>query len=109
VPQKALTILVDTLGWVRHRQPEAIASGGKTRRGLAAAQNYQSVHELLISLSARPYEKLPAMRSALRIASTLQMASVGAPGADACFRCLFLIFQLREKTHVLPHARKDAT
>jgi len=101
VPQAALTILVDTLLGQDTGSPEAIAAGGTV---WLPPQNYQSVHELLISLRARPYENY-LQRSALRIASTYKWLVLGTL-LLIVFSLLFLIFQLRENARQA-HARKD--
>lgn len=53
VPDEALGLLIDTLLSVEVTSPEAQATGGIVWQ---APQNYVNVHNLLISLRARPYE-----------------------------------------------------
>jgi|TARA_R110001599_G_scaffold106904_1_gene268730 PAS domain S-box-containing protein len=101
VPEDVLALVIDTLLGQNGRNSTSVASGGTV---WLPPQNYQSVHELLISLRARPYENY-LQRSAVRIAATYKWLVLGVL-LLIVLSLLFLIFQLRQSARQA-NARKD--
>ena len=101
VPQDVLALVIDTLLGQNGKNSTSVASGGTV---WLPPQNYQSVHELLISLRARPYENY-LQRSAIRIAATYKWLVLGVL-LLIVLSLLFLIFQLRQSARQA-NARKD--
>ena len=73
VPDAALALLIDTLLQVSENSAESRAANGVVWQ---APQNYQSVHELLISLRVRPYENY-LTQAAIRIYRAYQWPVLG--------------------------------
>jgi PAS domain S-box-containing protein len=101
VPDHALGLLIDTLLSVQVTSPEAEATGGVVWQ---APQNYLAVHNLLISLRARPYENY-LQQAATRIYRTYKWPML-ALGALIVLSVLFLGFELRRNVR-LAEARKN--
>lgn len=95
VPDRALGLMIDTLLSVEADSPEALASGGVVWQ---APQNYLPIHDLLISLRARPYENY-YREAALRIYRAYQWP-VLALGAIILLSIGFLIMAVRRNARV---------
>lgn len=100
-PESALSLVLNTLLSVSPDSPESMASG---HRIWQAPQNYQSVHDLLISLRVRPYENY-IMQAALRVFRSYQLAIIGV-AALIILSLAFLVFQLRRSLQ-LAEARRN--
>lgn len=101
VPDDALALMIDTLLRLDVGSPVSQATGGIVWQ---APQNYQSVHELLISLRARPYENY-LQQAAARIYRAYQWPVLGLL-ALIFGSLLFLAFQVRRNAQ-LAEARKN--
>lgn len=101
VPDEALALVINAYLDLDVTSPEVQATGGKVWQ---APQNYQAVHELLISLRARPYENY-LRQAAARIFNAYRWPFIGL-GAVLLFSLVFLVFELRRNAK-LAEARKD--
>jgi PAS domain S-box-containing protein len=101
VPDQALGLLIDTLLSVETTSPEAQATGGVVWQ---APQNYLSVHDLLISLRARPYENY-MRQAATRIYRAYKWPVLGL-GAFIVLSMLFLGLELLRNVR-LAESRKN--
>ena len=101
VDEPALALMIDTLLDVRSGDPASQAAKDVVWQ---APQNYQSIHELLISLRARPYHNY-LQQAAYRIYTAYRWPAI----AVSLFILLslgFLIYELRRNAK-LAEARKD--
>lgn len=101
VPEGALALVINTYLELEPTSPEVRSTGGKVWQ---APQNYQAVHELLISLRARPYENY-LRQAAARIFNAYKWPFIGL-AAVLIFSLVFLVFELRRNAK-LAEARKD--
>lgn len=101
VPDQALGLLIGTLLAVDAQSPQARAAGGIVWQ---APQNYLPVHDLLISLHARPYQNYIKQAGA-RIYRAYKWPTLGL-AALIGFSVLFLLFEL-SRTKRLAENRKD--
>ncbi|WP_165937576.1 PhnD/SsuA/transferrin family substrate-binding protein [Antarcticimicrobium sediminis] len=90
VPEPVLGMVINALLTVTVDSPQSKAAGGVLWQ---APQNYQSVHELLISLRVRPYEHY-MMQAANRIFRTYRMPILGGI-ALILVSLAFLAYELR--------------
>lgn len=100
VPEPVLAMVINTLLGVTVDSPQSKAAGGALWQ---APQNYQSVHELLISLRARPYENY-LLQAANRIFRTYRLPILGA----LCLILLslaFLAYELRRNIQLAEDRR----
>ena len=100
VPEPALAMVINTLLGVTVDSPQSRAAGGALWQ---APQNYQSVHELLISLRARPYENY-LMQAANRIFRTYRLPILGAISL-ILLSLAFLAYELRRNIQLAEDRR----
>jgi PAS domain S-box-containing protein len=91
VPEKALGLVINTLLPVL---PDSDVSKAASGAVFQAPQNYQSVHDLLISLRIRPYENY-IYQAATRIYKVYRTEIFGVL-ALICLSLAFLIYELRK-------------
>lgn len=101
VPDDALSLLIGTMLSIGADSPESKAAGGIVWQ---APQSYLSVHDLLISLHARPYENYIKQAGA-RIYRSYKWPTL-ALGAVILLSILFLIYEIRRSAR-LAGARKN--
>ena len=101
VPEPVLAMVINTLLAVDVDSPQSRAAGGAVWQ---APQNYQSVHELLISLRARPYENY-LLQAANRIFRTYQLPILGG-SLLILLSLAFLAYQLQRSIQ-LAEARRN--
>lgn len=101
VPDEALGLLIGTLLSVDEQSPEAQAAGGIVWQ---APQNYMPVHDLLISLHARPYENY-IQQAGARIYRAYKWPTLGLAALIA-LSLLFLVYELF-RTARLAETRKN--
>ncbi len=101
VPDNVLALLIDTLLRIDETSAASIAANGVVWQ---APQNYQDVHQLLISLRARPYENHLA-QAARRIYQTYQWPILGLV-ALILGSFGFMMFEIRRAAR-LKEAQKD--
>jgi signal transduction histidine kinase/ABC-type phosphate/phosphonate transport system substrate-binding protein/protein-tyrosine-phosphatase len=101
VPEEVLALVINSLLSVTAESEESRAAGGALWQ---APQNYQSVHELLISLRTRPYEEY-LRQAASRIYRAYQWP-VLVLAALITLSLLFLAFQVRRNA-ILAEERKN--
>ena len=101
VPEEVLALVINSLLSVTEDSDVSQSAGGVVWQ---APQNYQTVHELLISLRARPYENY-LRRAATRIYSAYQWPVIGL-GTLIVLSLAFLAFQVRRNAQ-LAEARKN--
>ncbi len=101
VSEDALALIINTLLGVTPESKASIAAGGAVWQ---APQNYQQVHDLLISLRVRPYENY-LTQAASRIFGTYRWPILGAVAA-IMLSLAFLTFQARRNLQ-LAEARRD--
>lgn len=101
VPEEVLALVINSLLSVTVDSDVSQSAGGVVWQ---APQNYQTVHELLISLRARPYENY-LRRAATRIYSAYQWPVIGL-GTLIVLSLAFLAFQVRRNAQ-LAEARKN--
>jgi len=100
VPEPVLAMVINTLLTVGFDSPEAQAAGGMIWQ---APQNYQSVHDLLISLRVRPYENY-LLQAANRIFRTYRAPILGGI-ILILLSLLFLAYELRRNIHLAEQRR----
>ena len=100
VPEAALAMVINTLLGVTVDSPQSTAAGGTLWQ---APQNYQSVHELLISLRARPYENY-LLQAANRIFRTYRLPILGASSL-ILLSLAFLAVELRRNIQLAEERR----
>ncbi len=100
VPEDALGLVIGTLLDVDVTSPAAVAAGGVVWQ---APQNYQPVHELLISLRARPYENY-LWQAFARIYRAYKLPMLGL-GAFIFLSILFLAIELRRNARLAEESR----
>jgi PAS domain S-box-containing protein len=101
VPDDALGLLIGTLLSVDEQSPQAQAAGGIVWQ---APQNYLPVHDLLISLHARPYENY-IQQAGARIYRAYKWPTLVLT-ALIVLSVLFLLFEL-SRTRRLAETRKN--
>ena len=101
VEDDALALVIDTLLKVDTTTPASQAANGVAWQ---APQNYVAVHELLISLRARPYENY-MRQAATRIFRAYKWPVLGL-GALILLSTAFLIYEVRRHAR-LAEAQKD--
>lgn len=100
VPEPVLGMVINALLTVTVDSPQSKAAGGVLWQ---APQNYQSVHELLISLRVRPYEHY-MMQAANRIFRTYRLPILGAI-ALILVSLAFLAYELRRNIQLAEDRR----
>ncbi|WP_372886681.1 PhnD/SsuA/transferrin family substrate-binding protein [Shimia sp.] len=101
MPEEALALVINTLLQVT---PEDAASRAAGDAVWQAPQNYQAVHDLLISLRVRPYENY-YLQAANRIYQTYKWLILGV-AALSLLSLAFLIYELRRNMQ-LAEERRD--
>ncbi|MDC0739444.1 PhnD/SsuA/transferrin family substrate-binding protein [Cognatishimia sp. SS12] len=101
VPEGALALIINSFLNIDAGSVESRNAGNVVWQ---APQNYQTVHDLLISLRVRPYENY-LMQAAGRIYRTYRWAIIGVVSA-IILSLLFLILQLRRNI-MLAEERKN--
>lgn len=101
VPEPVLAMVINTLLSVNVDSPQSRAAGGAVWQ---APQNYQSVHELLISLRMRPYENY-LLQAANRIFRAYQLPILGG-SLLILLSLAFLAYQLQRNIQ-LAEARRN--
>lgn len=101
VDEEVLALVINSL---LNIQPESTPSQSAGSAVWQAPQNYQTVHDLLISLRVRPYENY-LMQAAGRIYSTYRWSILGI-AAFIVFSLIFLALQLRRNI-MLAEERKN--
>ncbi|MEE2945357.1 MAG: PhnD/SsuA/transferrin family substrate-binding protein [Pseudomonadota bacterium] len=101
VPDDALALVINSMLSIDAGSVESVSGGNIVWQ---APQNYQDVHDLLISLRVRPYENY-LVQAILRIYSSYKWVILGMT-AFITFSLLFLILQLRRNIQ-LAEMRKD--
>ncbi|MDK3016740.1 PhnD/SsuA/transferrin family substrate-binding protein [Pseudodonghicola sp. IC7] len=101
VPEPVLAMVINALLTLDVAGPEATAAGGVV---WLAPQNYQPVHDLLISLRVRPYENY-LLQAANRIFRSYRAPIVGGM-ALILLSLLFLAYELRRNIR-LAEARRN--
>lgn len=101
MPEPALTLIINSLLSVSPDAPESTIAAGAVWQ---APQNYQPVHDLLISLRARPYENY-FMQALTRIFKTYRLPILGLM-VVILGSLAFLIYQLRRNIQ-LAEERKN--
>lgn len=100
VPEPALAMLINTLLTISPDSPEATAASGAVWQ---APQNYQEVHDLLISLRARPYESY-LLQAAYRIWDSYRWPILSI-SLLIVFSLLFLLYQVRRNLRIREEQR----
>ncbi|GHG85573.1 PhnD/SsuA/transferrin family substrate-binding protein [Pseudodonghicola xiamenensis] len=100
VPEPVLAMVINALLTVDVDSPEAAAAGGMVWQ---APQNYQSVHDLLISLRVRPYENY-LLQAANRIFRTYRAPILGGI-ILILLSLLFLAYELRRNIRLAEQRR----
>lgn len=100
VPEPALALVINTLLTVTPDSQQSQAAGGAVWQ---APQNYQSVHDLLISLRVRPYEKY-LLQASSRIFRTYRLPILSGM-ALILFSLLFLAYQLHRNIQLAEQRR----
>ncbi|MDX2485542.1 MAG: PhnD/SsuA/transferrin family substrate-binding protein [Pseudodonghicola sp.] len=100
VPEPVLGMVINALLTVTVDSPQSKSAGGVLWQ---APQNYQSVHELLISLRVRPYEHY-MMQAANRIFRTYRMPILGGI-ALILVSLAFLAYELRRNIQLAEDRR----
>ena len=95
VDENVLALVIDALLDVSPTTPEAISAG---RTVWQAPQNYQSIHELLISLRVRPYERY-LIQASMRVFRAYPWQIMGVMLA-ILGSILFLIFETRRNIRI---------
>lgn len=101
VPDDALALVINAMLGMETDTPESISAGNVVWQ---APQNYQDVHDLLISLRVRPYENY-FLQATGRIYRSYKWVILGMTTFIIC-SLLFLILQLRRNI-MLAEAQKD--
>ncbi|GAA6209924.1 hypothetical protein NBRC116601_32170 [Cognatishimia sp. WU-CL00825] len=101
VPEDALALVINALLNVQADSPESLSAGATVWQ---APQNYNAVHDLLISLRVRPYENY-LMQATARIYQTYKWTILGLT-AFIILSLLFLVLQLR-RSMLLAESQKD--
>jgi len=100
VPEPVLAMVINTLLGVAVDSPQSKAAGGALWQ---APQNYQSVHDLLISLRVRPYENY-ILQAANRIFRAYRVSIFGAI-ALILLSLAFLAYELRRNIQIAEDRR----
>jgi PAS domain S-box-containing protein len=100
VPEEVLALVINTLLTVTPDNPASIVAGGAVWQ---APQNYQQVHDLLISLRARPYENYLA-QAGNRIFKAYRWPILGTVAAIA-LSLAFLAYQARRNMQLAEAGR----
>jgi len=100
VPEPVLAMVINTLLTVTVDSPESRIAGGALWQ---APQNYQSVHDLLISLRVRPYENY-LLQAANRIFRTYRIVILGG-SALILLSLGFLAYELRRNIQLAEERR----
>lgn len=90
VPENALALVINSMLNISSDSAESISAGNVVWQ---APQNYQAVHDLLISLRVRPYENY-LVQAAGRIYRAYRWAIMGVVSA-IILSLMFLVLQLR--------------
>ncbi|SHH78810.1 PhnD/SsuA/transferrin family substrate-binding protein [Cognatishimia maritima] len=101
VPNDTLALVINAMLSIDAEAEESIAAGNVVWQ---APQNYQEVHDLLISLRVRPYENY-LLQATARIFRSYKWAILGMTTFIIC-SLLFLILQLRRNI-LLAEQQKD--
>ena len=101
MPEDALAVVINTLLTIAPDSAEAVSAGGTVWQ---APQNYQPVHDLLISLRARPYENY-LLQAAGRIFRTYRWPIIGVV-VLTLLSLAFLVYELRRNIQ-LAEAQRD--
>ena len=101
VPDDALALVINAMLGMDAGTPESVRAGNIVWQ---APQNYQDVHDLLISLRVRPYENY-LLQATGRIYRSYKWVILGMTTFIIC-SLLFLILQLRRNI-MLAEAQKD--
>ncbi|MCP9481098.1 ATP-binding protein [Shimia sp. CNT1-13L.2] len=100
MPEDALALTINTLLSVTPSSPASISANGAVWQ---APQNYHAVHDLLISLRARPYENY-IMQAVARIFRTYRWTILGVL-ALSLVSLAFLVYELRRNVQLAEEQR----